>query len=207
MKRRILGLDIETAPNLVAVYQLKQRYINPKYIKASGYVLCFTAKWLGEREVFYAKSPDGHRAMLEQIHGLLTQADAVVHYNGKKFDIPTLNAEFILHGLPPVKFPPVQIDLYLMVRRTFNFPSNKMDYVCQRLGIGKKARHEGWPMWEACMDHLNERHDKAWVTMERYNKRDVVMTERLYRKLRPWFSQTFGFKRISEWLEGRRTNP
>ena len=206
MAKKLLVLDIETAPNLVAVYQLKQTYINPQYIMASGYVLCFTAKWLGESELFYGKSPDGHKDMLARIHILLLQAEGVIHYNGRKFDMPTLNAEFILHGFSPIP-PLVQIDLYHLVRRAFNFPSNKLDYVSQRLGLGGKARHGGWSMWKACMDNLNEKHASAWVVMERYNKRDVKMTERLYRKLRPWFEQTHGFKRLNEWLLGKRNRP
>jgi len=205
-RKCILCLDIETAPNLVAVYQLKQTYINPQYIMSSGYVLCFTAKWLGGKELFYAKSPDGHQEMLSKIHGLLMQADAVVHYNGRKFDMPTLNGEFLLHKMPPVP-PMVQIDLFQLVKRAFNFPSYKLDYVSQRLGLGGKARHAGWAMWKACMDALHEQHARAWVVMERYNKRDVKMTERLYHRIRPWFNQTHGFKRISEWLDGKRARP
>lgn len=205
---RILALDIETAPNLVAVYRLKQEYINPKYIMDSGYVLCFTAKWVGERmqRVFFAKSPDGHTLMLKTIHTLLKQADAVLHFNGKRFDMPTLNAEFLLHGLEPIPGI-VQIDLLPLIRRAFNFPSSKLDYICQRLGIGGKARNGGWEMWKACMDNLHASHAKAWKVMERYNKHDVVLLERLYRRLRPWFTQTHGFKRIGEWLDGKRSKP
>lgn len=203
---RVLLLDIETAPNLVAVYQLKQTYINPRYIMADGYVLCFVAKWLGKSEVFFAKSPDGHLDMLKSIHKLLTEADVVVHYNGKKFDIPTLNAEFLLHGLPPIESL-VQIDLFSLVRRSFNFPSYKLDYVCHRLGLGGKVKHGGWEMWKQCMDARHKSHAKAWRTMERYNRGDVVLLERLYKHLRPWFATTHGFKRIHEFLTGARKKP
>lgn len=204
-KKRILLLDIETAPNLAAVYRLKQHYINPSYIWEHGYVLCFAAKWLGEKTVHFAKSPDGHKAMLQTIHNLLDEADAVVHYNGKKFDIPTLNAEFLMHGFKPVS-PFVQIDLFALIRKAFNFPSYKLTYVCERLGIGKKVKHDGGDMWRQCMNKLHERHAAAWVTMERYNKGDVVLTERLYKKVRPWFPTTFGFKRIHEFLAGLRSS-
>lgn len=204
-KKRVLLLDIETAPNLAAVFQLKQRYINPGNIIKHGYVLCFAAKWLGEPGVFFAKSPDGHLAMLQTIHRLLSKAEAVVHYNGKKFDIPTLNAEFWLHGLPPITTY-VQIDLLTLVKRTFNFPSYKLDFVCQRLGIGKKRKHAGIDMWTACADAVHEAHASAWVVMERYNKGDVALLERLYHKARPWFPATLGFKRIHEYLVGLRSS-
>lgn len=205
---KLLLLDIETAPNLAAVYQLKQRYINPSNIIAHGYVLCFTASWLGRggKTSCFAKSPDGHLDMLKQIHKLLSEADAIIHYNGKKFDIPTLQAEFLMHGLPPI-YGMVQIDLYPMVRRTFNFPSYKLDYVCQRLGLGKKVRHTGIEMWKQCMDARHHSHAKAWKIMEKYNRGDILLLERLYHKVRPWFGTTYGFKRVDEYLKGLRKMP
>ncbi len=203
-KKRILLLDIETAYNTAAVYQLKTRYISPKNIIEPGYTLCFSAKWLGEKTVFFAKSPDGHLAMLHKIRDLLDEADAVVHYNGKKFDIPTLNSEFLLHGVKPVK-PFVQIDLLTLMRRTFNFPSYSLDYVCMRLGLGGKVRHAGIEMWKACMDAKNKAHAKAWAVMEKYNKGDVVLLESLYNRVRPWFFVTTGFRRIDEFLTGKRS--
>lgn len=202
----ILLLDIETAPNLAAVFQLKQTYIRPEYIMDNGYVLCYAAKWLGKKTMYFAKSPDGHLAMLKSIHSLLSKADVVVHYNGKKFDIPTLNAEFLLHGLAPLTTY-IQIDLFRLIRRTFNFPSYKLSYVADRLGIGHKVEHSGWDTWKACMNNLHEKHAKSWVLMERYNKGDVVLLEKLYHRVRPWFVATLGFKRIHEYLVGERSKP
>lgn len=203
---KVLLLDIETAPNLVAVFQLKQTYINPRYIMAHGYTMCFTAKWLGKPDKFFAKTTDGHGLMLDQIHKLLSEADAVVHYNGKKFDMPTLNAEFLLHGYTPIENL-VQIDLFTLIRRTFNFPSYKLDYVCQRLGLGSKVSNGGWDTWKQCMDPEHKRHAKAWTLMEKYNKGDIVLLERLYKRVRPWFYTTHGFKRIHEYLSGKRSTP
>lgn len=204
--KNILLLDIETAPNLVAVFSLKQTYISPKYIMSHGYTMCFTAKWLGKKELYFAKSPDGHLAMLKLIHRLLSECDAVTHYYGKKFDIPTLNAEFLLHGLTPIENL-VQIDLCTLVKRTFNFPSYKLDYVCQRLGLGGKTKHAGWDMWKACMDAKHKAHDKSWADMERYNKKDVILLGRLFKRIRPWFNSTHGYKRIDEYLRGKRSRP
>jgi DNA polymerase elongation subunit (family B) len=122
--------------------------------------------------------------MLEGIHSLLEQADAVVHYNGTKFDMPTLNKEFLIHKLPPP--PPIrQVDLLRVVKSQFRFPSNKLDYVAQRLGLGKKKDHEGHTLWIKCMNGDK----KAWATMESYNIQDVILLEKLYNKLLPWVKQ------------------
>jgi hypothetical protein len=119
--------------------------------------------------------------MTKRIHKLLTEADVVVHYNGTKFDIPTLNKEFLLLGLTPPS-PYKQIDLLKVARNQFKFPSNKLDYVAQALGIGKKTRHIGHELWVRCMN----RDPEAWATMEEYNKNDVVLLEQVYESLKPW---------------------
>ncbi len=121
------------------------------------------------------------RKMLKGIHSLLDQADAVVHYNGKKFDIPTLNKEFLLYGfLPPAPYK--QIDLLSVARTQFRFPSNKLDYVAQALKIGRKTKHAGHELWIRCLNG----EEQAWTEMEEYNRNDVVLLEQVYFKLLPW---------------------
>lgn len=148
----------------------------------SGYVLCWSAKWLGSDEIMfdsiYRSRP---KTMLKRIHKLLDEADAVIHYYGTKFDIPTLNKEFLLARLTPPS-PYRQIDLYNTAKNKFRFPSNKLDYIAQRLGIGKKHQHEGFELWVRCMN----RDEDAWATMEAYNKQDVVLLEGVYEVFRPW---------------------
>ena len=119
--------------------------------------------------------------MLKQIHDLLNEADAVVHYNGTKFDIPTLNKEFLLYGMEPPA-PYKQIDLLRVARNTFKFPSNKLDYVAQALKLGAKTKHTGHELWIKCMNYDKE----AWKMMEEYNKQDVLLLEKVYNKLKPW---------------------
>lgn len=119
--------------------------------------------------------------MIKNVHELLDEADVVCHYNGKKFDIPTLNQEFLLQDLsPPSQFK--QLDLLTTTRQQFRFPSNKLDYVVQQLGLGQKTSHKGMELWHDCMKGC----PKAWATMKRYNMQDVRLTERWYLKLLPW---------------------
>lgn len=179
---RILLLDIETAPNLVHVWGLWQQNVGLPQIIDSGYVLCWAAKWLGEDEVYFSSVyHDGPKQMLKSIHKMLDEADAVVHYNGTKFDIPTLNKEFLLYNLKPPA-PYKQIDLLKTARSQFKFPSNKLDYIAQALDLGKKVKHIGHELWIQCMAN----NDEAWKMMEDYNKNDVVLLEKVYYKLLPW---------------------
>jgi hypothetical protein len=175
-------LDIETAPNTVHTWGLFDQNIGINQILATGYVMCWAAKW-GEskRMEFRSVHHDGERNMLERIHALLDEADIVVSYNGIKFDLPTLNKEFFRHDMAPPS-PYRQVDLLRVVRQQFRFPSNKLDHVAQEVGLGGKIKHTGHALWIQCM----EGDDAAWKLMRAYNKQDVVLLERLYGKLLPW---------------------
>jgi hypothetical protein len=178
---RVLLLDIETAPNRAYVWGLFNQNIAHGQVDQSGYVLCFSAKWLGQKDTQFASVRTGASAMLRKVHKLLNEADAVVHYNGQRFDIPTLGKEFVKAGLTPPA-PYKQIDLYRVCKRAFRFESNRLDYVAQSLGLGGKVEHEGFRLWTACM--AGDR--GAWRRMERYNRGDVDLLERLYFRLLPW---------------------
>ena len=179
---KILLLDIETAPNLAYVWGLWNQNIATNQIANSGYVLCWAAKWHGNGgPLFDSVHQSTPKRMLGRVHTLIDSADVIVHYNGANFDIPTLNKEFVVHGFRPPA-PYKQVDMLDVVKRKFRFPSNKLDYVVKSLGLGEKVRHEGHELWTKCMAG----DDAAWQRMERYNKRDVVVLERLYDRLKPW---------------------
>lgn len=131
--------------------------------------------------MFDSVHKSGDAAMIQTIHSLLEEADAVVHYNGTKFDIPTLNQEFLKHGLPPPA-PYKQIDLLKTARRQFRLISNKMDYVAGFLGLEGKKAHKGMDLWIGVMQD----DPKSWRTMEAYNKQDVKVLKNIYKKLLPW---------------------
>lgn len=182
---KTLLLDIETAPNVVHVWGLWKQNVGINQILAAGYVMCWAAKWYGDEEVLFDSI---HRSkpkrMLKGIHELINRADAVVHYNGKSFDMPTLNKEFILHGFKPPA-PYKQVDLCKVAQSEFRFPSNKLEYIARALGVGGKVKHEGHELWIKCMNGDKD----AWKRMEEYNRGDVTLLEAVYEKMRPWIRQ------------------
>ena len=179
---KILLLDIETAPNSGWFWGLFKQNIAINQINKPGYTLCYSAKWLHDDEVMFDSLEwSSMPAMLRRLWRMLDEADVVVHYNGNKFDIPTLNKEFITNDLPPPS-PYMNVDLYQIVRSTFKFASNKLDFICQQLGIGAKINHKGMELWYGCM----EGNPEDWEVMEEYNRQDVALTEQLYHKLLPW---------------------
>lgn len=179
---KILLLDIETAPNLVHVWGLFKQNVSINQIEASGYVLSWAAKWFEKKEMMFDSiNMSGTKGMIKKIHALLDEADVVVHYNGSKFDIPTLNKEMVQLGFKPPS-PYKQVDLLHTARYQFRFPSNKLDYICKALNLGEKVRHVGHELWVGCMKN----DPKSWRQMERYNRHDVKIMEKLYVVLLPW---------------------
>lgn len=178
---KILVLDIETGPATVLTFGIHKQHIGAHQIIEDGKILCFAAKWYGEKRMHFGSSESGDsETMLLKLYDLLDEADAVVHYNGKSFDIPHIQGQMYLHSiLPPSPF--FQIDLWKTVRSQFRFLSNKLDEVAKRRGLGEK--HEtSFDLWKRC--HFGER--AAWKQMGDYNKQDVLLTEALYVDLLPW---------------------
>lgn len=182
MSAKILFLDIETAPHKVYSWGLWDQNIATNQIEEPGYTLCWAAKWKGQRDILF-NSVQEHTAkqMLRGIHVLLHMADIVVHYNGTKFDIPTLNHEFVQHGFRPPA-PYKHVDLLKTARRRFRLASNKMDYVAKHLGLKGKLPNKGMDLWRGCMAG----DPKAWAEMRRYNIQDVRLLEQIYEALLPW---------------------
>ena len=176
---KILLLDIETAPHKVLAWGLFKQNIAINQIEEPGYTLCWAAKWLGESEVIFRDINDPD--MLTKIYSLINEADAVIHYNGTNFDMPTLNNEFLEAKMPPPA-PYKEIDLLRTARKKFRLPSNKLDYVARHIGIAGKVAHKGMTLWIGCM----ENNPADWKIMKRYNIQDVKLLEKVYKRFRPW---------------------
>lgn len=142
--------------------------------------MCWAAKWYKESTMFYGAEWDGEpKDFIARLHGLLSQADAIVTYNGNRFDLPKIKGEVIYRGLAPLS-PCTSIDLYTTCRR-LGYPSGKLAFVCKHLGLGAKAQHAGFDTWVGAMEGI----EADQKVMERYNKMDVKLLERLYTTIRP----------------------
>jgi hypothetical protein len=134
---RILAWDLETSPMLSWHWGRWQQNIRPEQTVHESRVLCFGARWVGTSKViFKSEYDDGRLNMLETIHELLSEADAVMSWNGKRFDSKKIKTEFVREGMPPVPNYP-ELDLMVAVKRQFAFSSNKLDSVAQELGVGR----------------------------------------------------------------------
>lgn len=181
---KILTVDIETSPAKTLTWGLWDQNIQPTsgQLVEPSRVICLAAKAYGSKRVqFYSDFHDGHAAMIQAAHDLLSQADILIHFNGSAFDLKHLKREFVLAGMPPPA-PSREVDLLKVARSQFKFMSNKLDYLARELGVGRKVKHPGFSLWVDCMAG----DAKAWALMKRYNVGDVRLTEELYDRLRPW---------------------
>jgi uncharacterized protein YprB with RNaseH-like and TPR domain len=180
---KILLLDIETTPMQVYAWGLWDQNISIDQIIKSSEMLCFGARWLGTKKViFKSVHHDGKQAMLEELHKLMNEADLLVGWNSAAFDHKHINREFLENGMNPPA-PVKDLDLMSITKANFLFPSNKLDYVAQKLGVGAKVKHSGFSLWIKCM----EGDEKAWAEMKKYQIQDVNLLVDLYDKLLPWF--------------------
>lgn len=188
---KILFLDIENAPAKAYVWGLFDQNIQLPLIEEDGYMLSWSAKWLGEKEVMYdglinhrthfRDWPRCDKQIAKSIWKLVDQADIVVTHYGDRHDLIWLNTVFLKHSLPPVS-PFKSVDTRKVVKSSFKFLSMKLEFLVKKLELGEKIKHEGFGLWVKCM----KGDKKAWRDMETYNKRDVVILEKLYLKLRPF---------------------
>jgi hypothetical protein len=178
---KILALDIETKPSVAYVWRAWDQNINPEQLIKAGSVICIGYSWVGSNKyTIISDWADGHDTMIKIIHELLSEADAVIHFNGDKFDLPILTGEFIQADLPPPP-PLTSIDILKTVRK-FGLFMNRLAFVGPLLGAGKKVKHEGFDLWVKVMAGDK----KAEKRMEKYCVQDVRVLVNLYNKVKPY---------------------
>lgn len=179
--RKILYYDIEWKPATAYVWRMWDENITPSQLIDAGGLLCFCAIWEGSSDIiFMSEWEHGRQAMAEKLLELFSEADAVVTYNGDRYDIPKTYGEILLAGLTPPPAP-TSIDLIKTVKK-MGFVMNRLAYIGPLLKVGGKLKHEGFTLWKDVMDgNIN-----AQKKMKRYCIQDVKLLIKLYKKILPF---------------------
>lgn len=181
LSNKLLYLDIEWAPATAYVWKMWDENISPDQLIDAGGLLCFCAHWHGSKEyLLFSEWEDGQEGMAKAALALLSEADAVVTYNGDKYDLPKLRGSLILAGLTPPP-PPTSIDLIKVVKR-FGFVMNRLAYIGPLLKAGGKMKHEGFSLWRSVL----EGDPKAQKRMGKYCIQDVKLLVTLYERIFPF---------------------
>ncbi len=190
MAPRVLFYDIETSPNIGYVWgKWKQDVI--EYV-SEWYVMCVAYKWSDDSTIhycgqnsfpkYYRENPDCDYKVIKTLWNLFDKADMIVAHNGDSFDRKKANARFLAHGMTPPS-PYKSVDTLKCARQQFKFNSNKLGDLAGQLGLGHKAVTGGFQLWKKCLAG----DPAAWHRMETYARRDVLLLEKVYDRLKPWF--------------------
>lgn len=187
-KPKVLFVDIETFPNVSWTWGKYQQ--NVLGFQQEGCIATFAAKWL-DKPVFAKSLPDYPKykagsyddsRIVKELWQLLDEADVVVAHNGDSFDVRVIRARFMVHRLkPPTPFKTV--DTKKVSKRYFRFNSNKLDDLGETLHEGRKIK-TNFDLWLGCMSGKQD----SWNEMVKYNKQDVVLLEKIYKRFLPYIT-------------------
>lgn len=176
-----LFFDIETSPNIVYSWNIGPK-INLQFenIIKERAIICICYKWEGESQVYELHWDNGNdKFLLEKFAKVLNSSPIIVGHNLDSYDTKWVRARCLYHGIP-LKQKFNSIDTLKMSRAQFRLNSNKLDYIAQHLGLGRKVDTGGFKLWK---DIMNNNNKTALQSMISYCKGDVILTEKVYKKL------------------------
>jgi hypothetical protein len=178
---KIVTMDIERIPGLAWAFDQKTRFIPARNFTTKPRTICMAWRWYGQRKIeFGAEWETDHETFIRQTWDVFHEADAVISFNGLRFDCRILRGDWARYGLTEPR-PWKDIDLYPVVRR-FGYLSSSLENVTQELGRPGKQSHYSIEMAVAAVNGDT----KAQKRIAKYNKGDVELTEWLEDRVRPW---------------------
>jgi hypothetical protein len=180
---KILLIDIETVPGKAYIWSMWDTGVPLDRLIEPGRMVCAALKWHKKKGItFVSEWTHTTKEMLTIIRDALTEADAVITFNGDKFDLPRLRGEFVKHRIKPAA-PVTSIDLYKTVKK-LGYQSGKLEFVGPFLDVGAKVKNEGFRLWKGVMAG----DPGARKRMEKYNKQDTRLMGGLYERLKPYMT-------------------
>lgn len=182
--KNIVIFDIETSPNVGYFWRPGYNLtIGPDNIAEERRIICISYKFLNDDYVYRLEwdKKQCDKKMLKEFIKVVKKADVVVGHNGDNFDVKWIKTRAIIHGLDPLN--KIQsIDTLKLARNTFNFNSNKLDYIAKILKVGGKVETGGFQLWKDVMAGDEVALEKMGV----YCDNDVVILEKVFLKLLPY---------------------
>jgi hypothetical protein len=188
---RILLLDIETSPIIIASWSLRSPEASAVYVLRDTYIIAIGYKWLGDPKPAKSKIlPDFPRhkknrhcdkALMGFVWKLLDEADIVVAHNAP-FDLKKINSRLWVNGFQSPSSYQI-IDTLKWARATFKLDSNKLDNIVRYKSLGRKLANTGAALWHGCCE-LND--PKSWKTMREYNAHDTELLGPVVLDMRGW---------------------
>lgn len=191
---KILIYDIETCRVPAMVWWAGKQYIHSRQLTEEPRIITVAWKWLGEDEVSYLTWDKEHsdRKLMEEFLKVYNDADMVVGQNNDNFDNRWINARAMKYGLE-VNTHVKSMDIMKQSKRLFRVAGYSMAYLAQFSNVTHKQGHEGMIMWDKIQFGTPEEQEEYLQKMVDYNVGDIVTTEELYVRLRPYLKHQVHF--------------
>ncbi len=200
---KILYYDVETSPIIAPVWGLWENDVYYEHIIIPWHIISAAYAWNDGPVTGIRTSrglqPDKDKEVVKELYEQVAKADIIIAHNNDKFDQRKLSARALFHNLKPI--PPVKtIDTLKVAKKYFKLDSNRLDYIGEHLGLGRKlSTPKG--LWLRAIaseiisnPHLKKKEkEKIWrdqeeaiAEMDAYCQVDVELLRNVYKKMRPF---------------------
>ena len=181
-ERKRLLFDIETSLYRGVFWKPGKIYLTQENITEDATIICICWKWADKKTVYSLTWDKKHndKKMIQEFASILDSADEAVAHYGDGFDIKWVRTQCLKHG---VSLSPriTSIDTWKVAKYGFMFPSNKLNDIAQKLGLGSK-KPMAFNDWKLVMDDAPGALDK----MVRYCKHDVRLLDAVTKRFIPY---------------------
>ena len=192
--------DIESTPLIAMVWGAFKQFLSPSQIVQYNKLLSIQFKLITDDTIYNLTRQDySHEELVKLTHDLLTITDVVIAQNGVQFDVKMMNMFFIEMGLTPPSEYKVA-DTMLIAKSVTRFPHKSLAGMGKQLSLkSQKQDNSGFSLWTRCMSGYDlvgsfwqllgidgKPDPEAWDEMIEYGVYDILATEELYLRLRPW---------------------
>ena len=185
-KPRVLILDIETSQIIAGVFRTGKQVVTHDNLHGMFSVYCAAWKWLGESKIYDVCVPKNNllndKRVIKKLKSLVEEADIIVGHNLDAFDLKKINSKCLLYEMGPIELGNT-VDTLKVARKHFAMPNNKLDYLAGILGVGGKLDNTRG-LWQ----RLLMGDATALVPMVKYNRQDVKIQEKVYKKMLPYIT-------------------
>ena len=163
--------------------------------------ICAAWKWYDQPDTVFAAEWEvgGYDGFMRAVWEVFDQADLIIGHNADRFDARHLMGGWAEMGLPAPS-PYKVVDTLKIARGTFAYESNTLDALNKRLGIDAKTDKYDVKIARAAVNGDREAQDR----IEGYNRGDIVASEALFDRLRPYAK---GIPHLGMWTDDELACP
>lgn len=168
----------------IGVFDLETSNLNADF----GIVLCGVIKPFDSKRLTvlrlddmpsYKRSRSNDRSIAKALKEELEKYDIWVSYNGRRFDIPFLNARLMFHRLKPLRRTK-HIDLLYQVRYKLKIHSGRLQAVQEFLGLSEEKTRIYGQHWVRALTGNRA----SWNYIVDHCKQDVRVLDEVYQELK-----------------------